>query len=370
MKLYELILDTDEDADSGVFALSLVADPAIEANWVYFSKEGKQQIKFATIDNDKRTIVAPVLIPDLQILRIDPETGEEYKVYFTKDSVEKLAQKYLKDGYQNKATYEHSETIDGDVTVVESWVSKSATKDKSALFFNRAFPVGTWFVTMKVNSEELWQDYIKTGIVKAISLEGIFDHKLIRASAIKNVTGLMLNKDISQLNDEEAEVVITRLKQMFESYADYGDGIRNNAKRGIELNEKVGNKCATQVGKVRAQQIANGEKLSIDTIQRMYSYLSRAETYYDESDTEACGTISYLLWGGKAALSWSRNKLRELGMLEEMEQPSVDSSYPGEVASGSIAKQNFIEPNPCWDGYEAIGLKPDGSPNCVPIKIK
>jgi hypothetical protein len=66
----------------------------------------------------------------------------------------------------------------------------------------------------------------------------------------------------------------------------------------------------------------------------MYSYLSRAETYYDESDTSACGTISYLLWGGKAALSWSRNKLRELGLLEESEaQPSIpNSTYPGEVA--------------------------------------
>jgi hypothetical protein len=49
----------------------------------------------------------------------------------------------------------------------------------------------------------------------------------------------------------------------------------------------------------------------------MYSYLSRAENYYDEGDTEACGTISYLLWGGKSALSWSRNKLRELGELED-----------------------------------------------------
>jgi hypothetical protein len=71
----------------------------------------------------------------------------------------------------------------------------------------------------------------------------------------------------------------------------------------------------------------------------MYSYLSRAEAYYDESDMNACGTISYLLWGGKAGLGWSRNKLRELGLLQEAEaQPSIpNSSYPGEVASGSIA---------------------------------
>jgi hypothetical protein len=102
-----------------------------------------------------------------------------------------------------------------------------------------------------------------------------------------------------------------------ESYNDYPDSVSNNAKRGIELNDKVNNKCATQVGKVRAQQLADKEKISIDTIQRMYSYLSRAETYYDESNTEACGTISYLLWGGKAGLNWSRKKLRELGLLNE-----------------------------------------------------
>jgi hypothetical protein len=102
-----------------------------------------------------------------------------------------------------------------------------------------------------------------------------------------------------------------------ESYNDYPDSVSNNAKRGIELNDAVNNKCATQVGKVRAQQLANKENLTIDTIQRMYSYLSRAETYYDESNTEACGTISYLLWGGKAGLIWSRKKLRELDLLNE-----------------------------------------------------
>ena len=107
-------------------------------------------------------------------------------------------------------------------------------------------------------------------------------------------------------------------RQRFESYSDYGQEIRSNAKRGIELNEKNGNKCATQTGKVRAQQLANGESISLATIKRMHSYLSRAETYYDNADdTSDCGYISYLLWGGKSALSWSRNKLRELGELED-----------------------------------------------------
>ena len=161
-----------------------------------------------------------------------------------------------------------------------------------------------------------------------------------------------LEKNIEELNENEANILLSQIKAIIrkdnrfkggkrvemESYSDYGSGIQNNAKRGIELNEKNGNKCATQTGKIRAQQLANGEPISVETIKRMYSYLSRAETYYDETDTNACGTISYLLWGGKSALSWSRNKLRELGVLEEAEaQPSVSSSYPGEVASGSIA---------------------------------
>ena len=97
-----------------------------------------------------------------------------------------------------------------------------------------------------------------------------------------------------------------------ESYRDYPDSVSNNAKRGIELNEKVGNKCATQVGKIRAQQLAQGKPISKETIKRMFSYLSRAEVYYEKGDTESCGYISYLLWGGKSAKSWAESKLKSI----------------------------------------------------------
>lgn len=100
--------------------------------------------------------------------------------------------------------------------------------------------------------------------------------------------------------------------EKFESYNDYPEAVKEAAKRGISLNEKVDNKCATQVGKVRAQQLANGENITEETIRRMYSYLSRAKEYYNPDDTEACGTISYLLWGGEPALRWSERKLKEI----------------------------------------------------------
>jgi hypothetical protein len=107
------------------------------------------------------------------------------------------------------------------------------------------------------------------------------------------------------------------MKDNFESYNDYPEAVSNNAKEGIERNKKNGNQCATLVGKVRAQQLANREKISIQTIKRMYSYLSRAMTYYDENKKDSCGYISVKLWGGKAGLIWSESKLKELNLFNQ-----------------------------------------------------
>ena len=100
---------------------------------------------------------------------------------------------------------------------------------------------------------------------------------------------------------------------MAKSYNDYPQSVIDAAKRGIRLNDEVGNKCATQVGKIRAQQLANGEAITILTVKRMYSYLSRAAEYYNPNDDQACGTISYLLWGGEPALRWAERILKQEG---------------------------------------------------------
>jgi len=141
-----------------------------------------------------------------------------------------------------------------------------------------------------------------------VSIEGYFADKVERPNEPNN---------LSAWNEEEEEHLVNELKQILsgqelESYSDYPKSVSNNAKRGIELNEKVNNKCATQVGKVRATQLAQGKPVSVETIKRMFSYLSRAEVYYDKGDTESCGYISYLLWGGKSAKSWAESKLKEL----------------------------------------------------------
>ena len=323
--IYELVIE-DENIDE-VFAISLVEEPAIESNFVFFDKE---KVQFAAISDDKRLVMGPILIPDKKILRIDGE-GKPYHVFFKPETIKKLSEMYLKKKYTDSSTLEHDKKIKG-VTLVESWIKESDTQDKSALY-NLNVPVGSWLGTFKVDNDEIWNDYVKTGEVKGFSIEGLFGHNLVSAALVDE---LYLNKEISDLSEDEAAMLLTKIRTMFESYSDYGEGIRNNAKKGIDLNEKNNNKCATQVGKVRAQQLANGEAISVETLKRMYSYLSRAETYYDETDMNACGTISYLLWGGKAGLSYSRNKLKELGLLEEGEQPSFPTapSYAGEPAKG------------------------------------
>ncbi len=136
--------------------------------------------------------------------------------------------------------------------------------------------------------------------------------------------------------NEPVKVLNSVKIENFESYTDYPEYISENAKRGIELNEKVDNKCATQTGKIRAQQLANREPISEETIVRMYSYLSRAGGDYDPNDTEACGTISVLLWGGLEAKDWCERKLNQIR--EEMKfrmgcvQEYLDKGYGEEEA--------------------------------------
>jgi hypothetical protein len=334
--IYELVIE-DENVDE-VFAISLVEEPAIESNFVFFDKE---KVQFAALSDDKRLVMGPILIPDKKILRVDGQ-GQPYHVFFKPETIKKLSEMYLKKKYTDSATLEHDKKING-VTLVESWIKESITKDKSSLYGLNT-PVGSWMGTFKIDNDEIWNNYVKTGEVKGFSIEGLFGHNLVEQSMMFSADTLL-----TDLEEQEAILILSEIRALIkrdnrykgkkkvemESFSDYGDSVANNAKRGIELNEKNGNKCATPVGKVRAQQLAQKRPISVETIKRMYSYLSRAEVYYDPSDTSACGTISFLLWGGKSALSWSRNKLRELGLLEESEaQPSVSSTYPGEQAKG------------------------------------
>jgi hypothetical protein len=307
MKIIELVLDDDQI--TGIEAISVVENPAIEEDFIALKNE---EVKLAEVSNEKRILLGALLIPNKPIYR--RKGDDEYYIYFSKSTVEKASQLYLMNGNQSKATLEHQHSING-LTLVESWIVEDEVQDKSRKY-GLNVPVGTWMGAVKVNNDQIWEEFVKTGRVKGFSIEGFFADKMERPK----------DNTLNDIEEEEAKDMLKYIrrivkqdgrykdgqKEVLESYADYPDAVKNNAKRGLELNEAVNNKCATQVGKVRAQQLAQGKPISEETIKRMYSYLSRAEEYYDENDTEACGTISYLLWGGLAAKRWAESKLKEI----------------------------------------------------------
>lgn len=312
MNIIELILDEDNN-EIGIEAISVVENPAIEEDFVALNSN---IIELKEADKEKKLLVGALLIPNKPIYRRSGD--EEYYIYFSKETVVKASQMYLMNGNQSKATLEHEHDING-LTLVESWIVEDEVHDKSRKF-GMNVPVGTWMGSVKVNNDEVWNDFVKTGKVKGFSIEGYFADKMERPKEPIND----LQEELKAIEEAEAEYMLSQIKAVIkndkrlkkgkrtemESFSDYPQSVRNNAKRGIDLNKKVNNKCATQVGKVRAQQLADGKPVSMETIKRMFSYLSRAEEYYKTGDTEACGYISYLLWGGKSAKSWAESKIK------------------------------------------------------------
>jgi hypothetical protein len=170
-KIVELVI-ADDSQELAIDAISLVSSPAIEQDFVFFGKE-KNNLTFAKVDEEKRMLVSPALIPNKQIFRYDPNTDSDYYVYFSPETVRKASELYLKHNNHHKATHEHSERVSGVLTV-ESWI-KEGDSDKSKMY-GFDLPNGTWFVKMKIENDDLWKK-IKDGELKGLSIEGYFTNK-------------------------------------------------------------------------------------------------------------------------------------------------------------------------------------------------
>jgi hypothetical protein len=100
-----------------------------------------------------------------------------------------------------------------------------------------------------------------------------------------------------------------------DSYSDYPDAVKNNAQNALDWAEENGwGSCGTPVGKQRANQLAKGEPISVETIKRMYSFLSRHQENAKASKGygDGCGQLMYDAWGGASALSWAESKLKQI----------------------------------------------------------
>ena len=166
MKIIELVID--EEADNvAVDAVSLVEFPAIESDFYALSKQKKYALK---LDEEKRIVTGPALIPNKQIFRSDRENGDYY-IWFSKQTVAKCNQLFFKNYNQKNVTFEHEYAVDGNY-IFESWIKEDETNDKSNMYGYDA-PLGSWFISMKIENDQVW-DAVKAGTVKGYSIEGHF----------------------------------------------------------------------------------------------------------------------------------------------------------------------------------------------------
>ncbi len=163
----ELFIDDSED--SGIDAISFVEYPAIEENFVALNEH---KVELKTIDEDKRLVIGLALVPNKLIYRRNK--GFEYNITFSKETVRKASEKYLKSLKLHNTTTEHETEVNG-VYLTESWIVEDTDKDKTALYGLKA-PVGAWAVAMRVENDDVWKN-VKAGNYLGFSIEGFFTDK-------------------------------------------------------------------------------------------------------------------------------------------------------------------------------------------------
>jgi len=220
-KLIELLIE--DEADVAVEAISLVKFPAIESNFIFFSKQGKKKemVSLASIeDEDQRMLIGAALIPDKHIPRYDEFSDEEYDVYFSKETVKKASEMFLKQNRTNAHTFEHQESID-NVSVVESWIVSNPEMDKSK-HYGLSVPEGTWMVRVHVQNDDMWK-FVKEQEVQGFSIEGYFVDKIENMSKRTNpimetlteIKNLLLGKRklYAEAKLEDGQMLITEAEE-------------------------------------------------------------------------------------------------------------------------------------------------------------
>ena len=247
MKIIELVLDEEQEG-SGIEAISIVESPAIEEDFIALKSD---EIKLAEISKDKKLLMGALLVPNKPIYRKSDK--EEYYIYFSKDTILKASQLYLKNGNQNNSTLEHQHQLSG-LTLVESWIVESETQDKSRLY-NLNVPVGTWMGTVKVNNDEVWNEYVKTNKVKGFSIEGYFADKMEDKK-----------EPVEESLEIEAQELLSKIEKIVKGEKlnlSVVDDIRNLAQKGMKIESDLKSSLSSYSG---LQRSGNGINKEIDKL--------------------------------------------------------------------------------------------------------
>ena len=194
-----------------------------------------------------------------------------------------------------------------DYEVQKFWIN---TKDKRTRLSHLAMTqdrIGlNQFFTLRnpktnVVTEMMYPGDVGTALNNIPAAEVVNCRCVMATEAIKDADGLPILKPRTPDYMRKAK-----------TYTDYPEAAVNNAKRALKwVKENGWGECGTPVGKARANQLANREPLSRDTIARMASF-KRHQQHADVPYTEGCGGLMWDAWGGTAGVEWAIRKLKEI----------------------------------------------------------
>ena len=193
IKTYEAVFDTN---NRGVYAISLVEEPAMEGDFIALSKQTK--IEFKTVNEEQRILIGLVLEPNKPIYR--NQEGEEFNIVFSENTIKDLSHNFFKQGYQTNSSIEHADEVTG-VSFVESWIVEDSKIDKSANF-GFSYPKGSWVATMKVDDDGVWNDYVKTGKIKGFSIDAFLTLKEVKLNKDKQMENKEIKTGFAKLTED------------------------------------------------------------------------------------------------------------------------------------------------------------------------
>lgn len=192
---------TIQDDETGMFAISLVDDPAVESNFLYFNND-KKPMMFAVQNEEKRLVRGVIMECDKLIYRRTSE-GYEYYITFDEPTIRLMAQKYLADGFQNNVDTMHNGQLESGVQMVQWFISDKEHGVNPEGFEDIADH--SLFAEFHVSNDEIWSS-IKDGTFRGFSLAGFFEPVPVEAQKQEPKNNVL--NDIEDLLDK----IINKLK--------------------------------------------------------------------------------------------------------------------------------------------------------------
>lgn len=333
LPIFEIIIN---DEEQGVDFISLVDEPAMKVDFLKFSKD--EQFYFKA-DKDKKMLFGVFIMADFPVYRQTEKWGEIYTI-FKPDTISKIQKRFNKKGYGRNINFNHGDNI-VKAYVVDDFIVSDLIKPNFGFDVN----VGSWCGSIYVEDDDFWNGFVKSEIVKGFSVELTSTLEKVELDYIvERRAGETTDNFISRCiktemelwgkDLEQAQAICLGKAEDFEldyksdfdrSWNDYPEAAKENAKRAIKIRDEEGMDCGTLVGWARANQLAKGERISRDTIQRMANFI-RHQQWKDRDPKESCGALMWLAWGGDEGINWAKRKIEQLDR-ENFREVQIDKLY-------------------------------------------